>query len=66
MELNDLINRSFENALDEVVRNVIQARGWGIDSEVKQVIKEEAKKIMAEPEMRKILRDRMIDWIKVN
>lgn len=65
MDLKDLINRSFETALDEVVRNVIEKKtGWGVDNEVKAAIKEEARKILQEPDMQDALRDRMLHWIK--
>ena len=65
MELEGIVSRSFELAIDEVVRNVIEDKaGWKVESEVKDAIKDKAREIMNEPEMKDMLKESMKNWIR--
>ncbi len=61
-----IVDDAFEAVAREAVRKVIaEHAGCGIDSDVKVAIREMASEIVkTDAEVRKMIRDRMVYWIK--
>jgi hypothetical protein len=61
----DIMDRAFALAVQEAVKEVIAHHaGGGIDSEVKDAIRAEAKRMVVEdPEIQKLIRERLLYWI---
>lgn len=64
-EIKTLIDRAFEEVARQAVRDVIaQEAGSAIDSDVKDAIKLMARNMVTDdPDLRKMIKDRIIYWI---
>jgi len=64
-DIRTIAKQAITNAINEMVMDVIvEHSGWGIETELKAVIKERARKMVDEDvEIQKLLKDRIHHWI---
>lgn len=65
MSMKSIVDSAFEEAARQAILNVIaRENGYGLDSEIKDSIREVARDMTKnDPEIRKLIRDQLIYWI---
>ena len=65
MTVKSIVDSAFEEVARQAVRGVIADEiGRGVDTEVKDAIREMAREMVEnDPEIRKLIRERLIYWI---
>lgn len=65
-DTKSLVDSALEDIALKAIKSVIvRESGWGIETEIKELIKEKARKILEEsPELQAMIRERIIFWVK--
>jgi len=66
MDINEVVTKVIHEMAEAAVKNVIaDKRGYGIETEIKTIIKEEARRLLQEDDdIKAALRKAVIYWIK--
>jgi uncharacterized UPF0146 family protein len=65
VDIEKVVQDAFDNIVKEAAKNVIVTQlGCGIDTEVKQVLRQKAMDMLnTDEEIKKLLKERLIHWI---
>ena len=66
MDLKNIVEDCFEKMVEECVKEIIEKHaGYGIETDIKAMIKEATRKILdMDEEIQKLLKESIIYWIK--